>query len=277
MDLISNIKLFYPQILLGSFVGILLSCIGVSIVLRRMAFSGLTLSQAVSLSVAVSMFFNWQGNISIVLFSSILFIPVLVLYRNRDTGKDTLLGILFVCFAALSQILMSFGGNVQNHLLSAYFGDILTSSAVFNPSSIVILVLALLLFVIMYKRVLFLSFDEDEFRVKGFSPILTELIFYFSAIIILSVSVNLLGSFYTVAHLLIPVYTALFFARSMRFIFIFGVIFSFISTFSGFSISLIPLKYQGNEIFLPTSSIIIGFMTLLAFVIISTVKLKNRF
>ena len=50
----NTFQFFLPQILLGTIIGGLIACLGVIIVLRKMAFFGVTLSQVVSSSVAVS-------------------------------------------------------------------------------------------------------------------------------------------------------------------------------------------------------------------------------
>ena len=225
-EITSTIQFFLPQIILGTVIGGFLACLGVIIVLRKMAFFGVTLSQVVSSSVAVSLFLEIQGDIFILLLSCLFLIPLVMIYKTNDSSGDTILGIVFVSFTAFSQLLLNLGGNVKNHLMAAYFGDILTSQVKLNFTLLTILGLSILLFIIMYRRILFLSFDENEFVVRKLSPKLTEISFYLIMTVAISISVNLLGSFYSIAHLLIPVYTALFFARSMRFLFIFSIIFS---------------------------------------------------
>lgn len=271
-EFLNTISFFYPQILLGSVLGALIASFGIIIVLRRMAFFGVTLSQVVTSSVAVSLFFGIQGELFVILLSCLFLIPLLVLYQSENTGGDTILGILFVSFTAISQLLLSLGGNVKNNLMSAYFGDILTSQVKLNFTSITILLLAILVFILIYPRILFLSFDENEFRVRKFSPKATELAFYILMTVTISVCVNLLGSFYSIAHLLIPVYIAFPFARSMGFLFLFSITFSLIATLIGFSISLIPVQFRGEEIYFPTSSTIVVTMAVLGLIVLLVKK-----
>ncbi|HRG46725.1 MAG: metal ABC transporter permease [Leptospiraceae bacterium] len=270
----TTFQFFLPQILLGTIIGGLIACLGVIIVLRKMAFFGVTLSQVVSSSVAVSLFLGIQGDIFILLLSCLFLIPLIMLYKNNDSSGDTILGIVFVSFTALSQLLLNLGGNVKNHLMAAYFGDILTSQVRLNSTLILILTFSILLFIFMYKRILFLSFDENEFIVRKLSPKLTEISFYFIMTVAISISVNLLGSFYSIAHLLIPVYTGLFFARSMRFLFIFSIVFSTFSTLIGFAISLKGFQYNAEIIYLPTSSAIVVLMSLIGFGVLLYKKIR---
>lgn len=270
----NTFQFFLPQVILGTVLGGLISCLGVIIVLRKMAFFGVTLSQVVSSSVAVGLFLGIQGDLFILLLSCLFLIPLIMLYKTNDSSGDTILGIVFVSFTAISQLLLNLGGNVKNHLMAAYFGDILTSQVKLNSTLIFLLSLCIILFILLYKRILFLSFDENEFIVRKLSPRLTEISFYFIMTIAISISVNLLGSFYSIAHLLIPVYTAVFFARSMRFLFIFSIIFSVISTIVGFLISLKQFSYGTEIIYLPTSSTIVVLMSLMGFGVLIYKKLR---
>ena len=267
-EITSTIQFFLPQIILGTVIGGFLACLGVIIVLRKMAFFGVTLSQVVSSSVAVSLFLEIQGDIFILLLSCLFLIPLVMIYKTNDSSGDTILGIVFVSFTAFSQLLL------KNHLMAAYFGDILTSQVKLNFTLLTILGLSILLFIIMYRRILFLSFDENEFVVRKLSPKLTEISFYLIMTVAISISVNLLGSFYSIAHLLIPVYTALFFARSMRFLFIFSIIFSGLSTLIGFVISLKGFQYNTEVVYLPTSSAIVVLMSLISFGVLVYKKLR---
>jgi len=273
-EISSTIQFFLPQIILGTVIGGFLACLGVIIVLRKMAFFGVTLSQVVSSSVAVSLFLEIQGDIFILLLSCLFLIPLVMIYKTNDSSGDTILGIVFVSFTAFSQLLLNLGGNVKNHLMAAYFGDILTSQVKLNFTLVTILGLSILLFIIMYRRILFLSFDENEFVVRKLSPKLTEISFYLIMTVAISISVNLLGSFYSIAHLLIPVYTALFFARSMRFLFVFSIIFSGLSTLFGFVISLKGFQYNSEIVYLPTSSAIVVLMSLISFGVLLYKKLR---
>ncbi|MCB1178529.1 MAG: metal ABC transporter permease, partial [Leptospiraceae bacterium] len=117
MEVFNSINLFLPQLILGAIIGIFLSILGVILILRNMTFFGITLSQVSTAGVAVSLFLGIKNELPSLLFSLIIFIPFFFLVRTGKTKSEILLGILFVFFAAFSQILVSFGGNVQNHLL----------------------------------------------------------------------------------------------------------------------------------------------------------------
>lgn len=263
-EIANSVQFFLPQLFLGVVLGALIASMGVIIVLRKMSFFGVTLSQVVSTCVGITLFLGIKNEFFPILLSIAVLIPLFIFYRNVSS-EDTILGILFVSFTAFSQVLLSFGGNVQQHLLSAYFGDILTSETNANPKLFLLVGVCIAIFTVFYKRILFLSFDEDEFKVRGFSVFFTEIVFFFIVTAIISVSVNLLGTFYSLAQMLMPVYSGIFFSRSMKTLFVFSIAFSIVGTIIGFIFSLFPITAMGTEIHLPTSSTIVVAMSVMTF------------
>jgi ABC-type Mn2+/Zn2+ transport system permease subunit len=259
-SVLNTIQLFWAQLIVGSLIGVFLSLLGVILILRNMTFFGITLSQVATAGVAISLFLGIKGELPSLLFSVLIFIPFFFLSRNGMQRSDTVLGILFVSFGALSQILISFGGNVQNHLLSAYFGDILTSEVKFRSYSFVLLLICFCTFILFYKRILFLSFDKDEYRVRRLGDWI-ELVLLLIMTITVSISVNLLGSFYSAALLIVPAFTGLYIFRSMLGCFAFVTIFSFLGTVGGFFLSLVEIQLEKELVYLPTSSTIVCLLT----------------
>jgi ABC-type Mn2+/Zn2+ transport system permease subunit len=272
-EVLETFSFFLPQLILGASLGAILSLFGSFLVLRNMAFFGVTLSQVVTSGVAVSLFLDIEGEWFAVFVSLAILAPLISLNRKERKHQDSLLGILFVFFASFSQFLLSLGGNVKNQIMSAFFGDILTNQVKSGDIHFWILGICLVLFFIFYKNFLFLAFDRDEYLVRGYRTILYDLLFHAIAIVLLSISVHLLGSFYATAHLLIPAYVGLAFVRSMGSLLFFAGIFSILGTLVGFSLSLIGFSYQGEVVYFPTSSTIVVFLAGFGFFLRSLKKL----
>ncbi|MEM2146515.1 MAG: metal ABC transporter permease, partial [Candidatus Jordarchaeaceae archaeon] len=78
----------------GTFLGILLALFGTFLVLRRMAFLGITLSQIVTFGVALSLFLGWGGEWFAVIFSGLVFLPLVYFQSKEWKHFDSFLGIL---------------------------------------------------------------------------------------------------------------------------------------------------------------------------------------
>lgn len=249
---------FYgPQILTGSILGLLTALLGVFVILRRMIFSGVALAQAASAAVVGTLLLQLHSEPIVFLLTTILFVPFYVLQHRTDRHPDAVLAGALVFFSALSQILLALGGNAQNHLITAFFGNILTMPE--NEWKHLGLPAAggTVLILFLYRPLLSVSFDRSYAKTSGLRPALIEGPFYLLLIGCLTTAIYLMGSFYTMAHLIIPGLVGLAFARSMGSAFVIAAIISLFATLAGFSLSLIPIEVAGQALNLPTSSTII--------------------
>lgn len=254
--MIENFLFYFPQILIGSIVGMFTAWIGVFVLLRKSIFMGITLSQAITVSVIISFLLDFHSEIIVHLISILVFLPVYLLYHKVEF-KEAILASGFVFYAGLGQILSSIGANIQNHIVVAYFGNILLIPEkewihIFFPFLIV-----LILIIIFYKKILAISFDLTFSKIVKMNVLFIEIIYFFILTAILSMSIFFMGSFYSIAHLVIPSLLGLKLTKNMKSAFLIALLISLFSTLTGFLISLIPIQIKGVVFNLPTSSTII--------------------
>lgn len=264
--MLENISFYLPQILIGTVVGIFTSIIGIFIILRKTIFMGITLSQSITVAVILSLLFNIHYEGVVHLLAIIMFLPIYIAHNNIE-NKDALLAAGFVFFAALGQILTTIGANVQNHIVTAYFGNILLINEKEWFHIIIPLIITFILLFVFYKWLMAISFDKEYAIISNLPVILIETIYFIILTAILSLSIYFMGSFYSIAHLIIPGFIALQIARNMKIAFLIAILISMISTCIGFVISLIEISVEDQILHLPTSSTII-IMLCLCFIIL---------
>lgn len=267
ISFLKSYSFFFPQLWMGTFLGILLALFGTFLVLRRMAFLGITLSQIVTFGVALSLFLGWGGEWFAVIFSGLVFLPLVYFQSKEWKHFDSFLGILLVFFASFSQLLLSLGGNVKNQIIAAFFGDILIAKTLQFQAQIPILGLCALGYIFFFRKFLFLAWDKDEFIVRGYRYWLYEWLFFLFTTIIVVFGVHFLGSFYATAHMLVPAYSALAWARSIYSLIGISILLSVFSTWLGFTVSLIGFPIQNELVYFPTSSTIVVMLTLLGLIL----------
>ncbi|HMV78735.1 MAG TPA: metal ABC transporter permease [Leptospiraceae bacterium] len=255
-NLTGSLALFWPQLILGAVLGALLSSFGIILLLRNMSFYSITLAQITTFGFAAALFFRLPAEIFTPVFTSVIMLLSVYLTAKTSYRTESVLAILFVSFGAMSQALLAFGGNVQNHILSAYFGDILTSQVRLDSPVIFITLGCAAVFFISFRMIYFYSFDREEYILQNYSKGI-YIIFLLLLSTVLSFSVNLLGSFYSAAQLLIPGFLALSLFQEIHAVILFSVLFSIFSTAAGFTLSLTGIKTGQETVFLPTSSTII--------------------
>ncbi len=259
--MIDNIIFYLPQIFIGTIVGILTAIIGIIVILRKTIFMGITLSQSITVAIIISLLLEIHLEGVVHILSIILFLP-LYLYLESTKHKEAILASGFVFYAAAGQILTIVGANVQNHVVTAYFGNILLLSEKEWLHIIFPFLIILALFIFFYRWILAVSFDKEYAMVANLPVKLIESIYFIILTAILSTSIYFMGSFYSIAHLIIPGFIGIQIAKNLKFAFLIAILISMSSTIIGFIISLMEINL-GNQLYhLPTSSMIIIILSL---------------
>lgn len=266
--------IFYKfQILTGSLAGALAALIGVIVLLKRMTFFGITLAQAAAFSASIMLLLNANHLLYHLPLTILLILPFYYLIRLRDANREALLAVGFVLFTALSQVMLSFGGAVKNHLMTAYFGDILTISQERGMQIIPTILILALIIVLFYRLFISVSFDPDHATLRGVPVNPVEFLFFLLLSLVVGIGITLMGSFYTAAQLIIPGLVGLAFSRSVVMASTLAVAFSVLTALLGFLLSLVEIPFGASVIHLPTSSTIIVLMAAGSLILLF---LKNR-
>jgi ABC-type Mn2+/Zn2+ transport system permease subunit len=262
-EILSALLFYKAQIFTGALIGVLTALLGVFVILRRMIFSGIALSQAASAAVVLTLLFQLHSEPVVFVISLLLFSPFYYLQQKTDRYPDAVFAGALVFFAALGQVLLAISAGAQSHLITAFFGNILTMPEDEWKHLWLPVTLGSAGFAYLYRPLLAVSFDRIYAKNSGLHPALIELLFFLLLTACLTTAIYLMGSFYSIAHLVIPGLIALAFARSMKSAFALSALISLVGTITGFVISLTPIEAGEMTINLPTSSTIV--MVLAAF------------
>ncbi|MDH5656212.1 MAG: metal ABC transporter permease [Spirochaetia bacterium] len=273
---------FYKfPILAGITAGILLALAGVFVVLRKTSLFGITMSQAAGTSVLLSLTAGFQSEIFIMILTSALMLPFFIITGRNTKYSGAILTGGFVFFTSLGHLLTAAGANITNHISRAFFGDILTvSDQEWTDLALPLLVVFPVFFYILpYLKIV--TFDRDEAVIGGINAGFVEGVFFILLVYILSISIRLFGSLFSIAQMILPALAVLYFSSGVNRALIFAAVFSTAGTIAGFLISFYPVEIGGNTFNFPTSSaIILALAAGVAFIhgLQFTVRLwKNRY
>lgn len=264
----TGLSFYSVQISVALVLGAALAFLGVFVVLRRLAMFGVTLSQAATAAVSLALLLGLKGpessahsrvmgDLLVLALTGLFMLPfyVAVLKAESDPGALLVLGV--VVFAAVSQLLLAFGGRVQNHLVQAFFGNVLTTA----PGDLQHVWLPFMVlfgaFALGYRDLVAVSFDRDHARLSGSYTRLVEAMFFLGLSYVASEAINLMGSFYTLAQMVIPALVALSLTKSLPAAIFVAVVYSAIVTTVGFALSLETVRVGSETLNLPTSSTIV--------------------
>ncbi|MEQ9366531.1 MAG: metal ABC transporter permease [Leptospirales bacterium] len=267
--------MFYKyQLLVGGVLGAACAVLGVFVLLQRQTLFAATMSQAGVLAFAlvllgsealipetgthassaagVTAATNW----AVLLLNILLMLPFYFLRRRGVTNLDATLVAGIAVFSAAAQVLTVVGG-LHTHLLTAYFGNILTVGVRDLVSTAAVVLPGAAGFCLIYRSLVSLSFDRDHARLSGIAVGRVDFLFFAILGATAALTIRLMGSFYTLGHLVVPALFALAWTRSLRAALPVAALYSVLATVGGFCVSLLPISIGGQTFNLPTSSVIV--------------------
>ena len=188
----------------GLLAGSVCAFLGVYVILRRIVFLGVALSQAAALGVALGLFFGW--NVEAAAFILTLFTALLFSLsgRYRILSQESLIGWTYVVAAGVAIILIAKNPVAEAHGLDAVSGSLLYASEREIWQLGILAVAVFLIFISLHRMLIFVSFDKETARSMGLSTSVYEFGFYACLGLSISLAMKTAGVLFVFASLLIP-------------------------------------------------------------------------
>ncbi len=201
-------EFFRNGLLAAAMTGAICGLIGVYIVLRNMSYIGHGLSHSVFGGAVVSYVMNWNFYIGAGLWGFLSALLINAVAKRKKIGADAVIGIVTTASFAVGVVLISRVRKFTRNFEAALFGNIL---GVTGEDLLVIagvsLLSALAIFV-LYKQLLFTTFDSEVARVYGVPVEWVDTAFALILAATIVVSMQVLGVMLIVAAIVIPAATA---------------------------------------------------------------------
>ncbi len=244
------------SLLIAVLVGIICSLVGSYLMVQRLALLGDAISHSVLPGLAIA--FVIGANIYIGAFiAGVLSTMVITWIRTRSPIKeDAAMGIVFSAFFALGITLITIiqkDNKIDlNHFL---FGNILGVTAAEVRDTAIITVFVLVVIVLLYKELLFYTFDPLGAEATGLPVNLLN--FGLMVLIALTIvaSLKAVGVILVLALLITPGATAYLLVKRLHHVMILGAILGVIASISGMYLSYFYNLPSGPAIVLVTSGL----------------------
>lgn len=222
--------------IIGLFIAIILPCMGLTIVLKRLSMIGDTLSHSSLTGLTIGLVFGFNPILSAIVACVVAGLGVEVISYKLKRYQEISTVIILAASIGLAGIFSTFVGN--NNAISSYlFGSIITIST----TEFYLVILMSILIIVIYSRIynlLYLSvFDLKAAKILGINiKFLNFLITLLSAIAI-SISAKTIGSLIVSSLLVIPIICAMQYVKTYKNTLLLGIIFSIIFVYGGLIIS----------------------------------------
>lgn len=235
--------------MVGTILAIVLPCIGLPILLKRLSMMGETLSHASLAGVTVGLCFGMNPLLGSLVACIIAALSIEFIRARLKAYQEISTVTILAAAIGIAGVFTSFLGNT-NSISSYLFGSIVTISNEEFYLVLGIAVLLLLVFKVIYN-VLYLSiFDAGNAQLLGINVSFVNFVFSFLVALTISIAAKTIGSLIVSSLLVIPVICAMQFSKTYKGTLIFSMGISIVCVYIGLFVSYFYNLRPGSVIVL---------------------------
>ena len=256
-------RFFINALLAGVLTAVSCGIMGSYIVSKRIVFISGGITHASFGGIGLGYFFGFNPILGAMVFSVLSGLGIEFMAKKTDVREDSVIAILWSLGMAIGIIFVFLTPGYSANLMSYLFGNILTVSTLNLYMLVVLNVLIIAVFALMFKTILFVSFDEQYARAIRL-PV-DAINYLLIAIVALTIVLNIriAGIILVISLLTIPQTIANIFVSEMKKMIFYSILIGFIANILG-----LLLSYQFN---IPSGASII-FCLVLFFLVAKVIR-----
>ncbi len=231
------LKLFPNAVFTGCLVAAVSSLFGVFVILKRVVFISITLSETAACGIAAAMLLGIHPFLGASVLSVLTVAALSADDENARVPRDALLGVIFVGAAGLSILLVSKSGFGLHEVKALLYGDLILSSPGDRNLLVAVALPALLLVCGFLRPILHSFFDREAARVMGIRVVLWEILFFVSLGLVVSAASKVTGAVLVFCYLVVTPSAALLLSRRLWVVLVLAPALSVIATIGGLVLS----------------------------------------
>jgi zinc transport system permease protein len=220
----------------GTLIALIAPLMGQTLVLRRLSMVSDAVAHATLAGIAIGMLLGVDPILAAIVTSVVGILFIDVLRKRLPDYAEVAVAILMSVGIGLAGTLSSFVADSAN-FTAFLFGSIVATT----PSEVVYITLLsliiILLYVLFYKEMFAITFDEKMAEYHGIKTKLVNMVFMVMLGVTLSVAAKTVGSLILSSLLILPVASALQFASSYKKTLLWAMFFSLSAMWSGLTLS----------------------------------------
>lgn len=218
--------------LVGIMLSVIIPCIGVVVVLKRLSMIGDAISHTSLAGVALGLIFNINPILSSVIVCIFAAFSIEAIRKKISKYGEMSIVIVMSLGIGIAGILSSFVKNASS-FNSFLFGSIVAISDFEVILITCISVIVILSFIFLYKELFYITFDERLARLSGVPVSLVNFIFTLLTAVTVSISARTVGALIVSSMMVLPVATSMQIAKSYKRTVIYSILFDLFFTVSG--------------------------------------------
>jgi len=226
-------QLFPYALVAGLVIAFVCALLGVFVILKRVVFIGITLSEVAACGIAAAMVFHVHPFVG----ASVLTLATVTLlsypFETNRIPRDAILGVIFVLASGLSILLVCKSGFGLQEVKSLLYGDLILTSRKDLTIILATLLPVLAYFVVFIRPTLYSFLDREAAKVLGIHVAAWELLFFFALGLAVSAASKVAGALLVFCYLAVAPSVALLLSRRLWVVMAASVFTAIVSTMLG--------------------------------------------
>ena len=254
--------------IVGILIAVIIPCIGVVVVLKRLSAIGDALSHASLAGVAAGLALGVNPVFGAVIFTVIAALGIERIRKSIPKYGEISTSVILSVGVGLAAILSGF-------VKSANFNSFLFGSLVaITPFELYLVIglsiVILSLFILLFRALFYMTFDEESAKLAGIPVTLVGGVFTVLAAVTISISARVVGALVVSSMMVLPVVVAMQIAKSYKHAVLYSILFSVFFVVTGLFLSYyLDLKPGGTIV-------ITGVATLVVTLLAKTLKGRSK-
>ena len=237
LSILNLLGSFPYAIMTGIVIAIVCAWLGVFVILKRVVFIGITLSETAACGIAGALVLHvppFAGAITLTLLAvGLLALP----FESRRIPRDAVLGVLFVATSSLSVLLVSGSGHGLQEVKALLYGDLILTTPKDFFVVCATLIPALIYLALFGRPTLYAFLDREAATVLGIKPGRWELLFFIVLGLVVAAASKVAGALLVFCYLIAPAACALLLAKRLWVVLTLACFIAVLATISGLCLS----------------------------------------
>jgi len=224
-------------VLAALLVSIVAGIIGTYITSRRLVFLSGGITHASFGGIGIAYYMGISPIVGAIVFSVLSAFGIEVLSHRKNIREDSAIGILWAFGMAVGIIFIFLTPGYAPNLMSFLFGSILTVTSADLVYLIILNIAVILFFILFYRQILYIAFDQDFARSQKIPVNLFNYILIAFIAIAIVLSIRVVGIILLISLFTVPPTIANIFSNHFGKIIFWSILISFIGAFIGLLLS----------------------------------------
>lgn len=222
--------------IVGVLLSVIIPCIGIIVVLKRLSMIGDALSHTSLAGVAAGLIMGFNPILGAVISCVVAAMGIEFIRKKLPKYSEMSIAIIMSAGIGLAGVLSGFVKSAAN-FNSFLFGSIVAISNFETGLVIVVSCAVMVSFILLYKELFYIAYDERAARLAGIPVGIINFIFTILTAITVSVASRTVGALIISSLMVVPVACAMQFGKSYKQTVIYSILFAVLFTIIGLFVS----------------------------------------